>query len=145
MKLNLLNTAYGLVPCYDTDYDEKKKLSIGKIYQVEIKEIRNIDFHRKYFALIHCAWEYVPEHHQRDLYNNSVEKFRKTIEIASGHCETIYDIFDGKFYDIPKSISFEKMDNTEFSKLYERVVQTLFLTVLKDISQEEFEKNLINF
>ena len=28
MKLQVLNTAHGLVPLYDADYDEKKKLKV---------------------------------------------------------------------------------------------------------------------
>jgi hypothetical protein len=59
MKLFLQNTTHGLIPCYDADYDEKKKLKAGKVYKVEIKLARNYDFHKKYFALINCAWEYI--------------------------------------------------------------------------------------
>lgn len=77
MKIRLLNTARGLIPCYDDDFDEKKKLKIGE--------------------------EYVAE------------------------------------------IAFDKMDEAEFSELYERVKDVLFEVFLKNISIEEFEANLINF
>ena len=62
MKLQLKNTMSGLVPINDASYDEKKKLKIGQVYEVTIKLVRNYDFHKKYFALINCAWEYLPEH-----------------------------------------------------------------------------------
>jgi len=77
MKIRLLNTARGLIPCYDDDFDEKKKLKIGE--------------------------EYVAE------------------------------------------IAFDKMDEAEFSELYERVKDVLFEVFLKNISIEEFEANLMNF
>lgn len=52
MKLNLLNTAHGLVPMYEDDFDEKKKLRIGQVYKADITVPRNTSFHRKAFALI---------------------------------------------------------------------------------------------
>ncbi|WP_427910585.1 DUF1367 family protein [Parabacteroides chongii] len=48
-------------PCYDSDYDEKKKLKLGHTYKARITLARNIDFHRKYFQLINTAWAYQNE------------------------------------------------------------------------------------
>ena len=45
----MLNTASGLRPCYDSDYDEKKKLKLGKIYKAKITLARNYDNLKKYF------------------------------------------------------------------------------------------------
>ena len=58
MKLLLKNTASGLVPIYDDDFDEKKKLKIGQVYEVSIKLVRNYEFHKKYFALIRICIEF---------------------------------------------------------------------------------------
>lgn len=55
MKLQLLNTTRGLVPLYDEDFEEKKKLKLGTEYTAEIKVSRNSKFHRKYFALLNAA------------------------------------------------------------------------------------------
>lgn len=55
MKLLLLNTAQGLKPCYDEDFEERKKLKIGQEYMADVKVPRNLEFHKKYFALIKCA------------------------------------------------------------------------------------------
>lgn len=144
MKLNLLNTISGLIPLYDADYDEKKKLKIGSIYEVTIRLSRNIDFHRKYFALIQCAWEYQNER-TVNHFKNDINVFRKTVEIAAGWCEPVYSIDRKEWLDLPKSIAFDKMDNTEFTDLYDRVKDVLFKYFLKHITCEEFEKNLINF
>ena len=144
MKLFLQNTARGLIPLYDADYDKKKKLKIGETYKVEIKLARNIQFHRLYFALINCAWEYQPES-VVGHFKNSVELFRKTVEMSAGHCDTIYSIPRKQWIETPKSISFDKMDETEFKDLYEKVKDVLFIIFLKNISEEEFMKNLSNF
>lgn len=144
MKLNLLNTSSGLKPMYDEDFDEKKKLKIGEVYEATIKRPRNLSFHKKYFALINCAWEYQNER-AVEHFHNSVESFRKTIEVATGWCEPVYSIERKEWNEVPKSIAFDKMDEDEFTELYERVKDVLFKYFLKNISVEEFEKNLINF
>ena len=144
MKLFLQNTTRGLVPLYDADYDEKRKLKIGQVYSATIRLERNYEFHKKYFALIGCAWEFQNEKAQKHFKNN-VENFRKTIEIASGHCDTVYNLKLKSWTDIPKSISFDKMDNSEFQELYERTKDVLFEVFLRSISKDEFLTSLANF
>lgn len=143
MKLLLLNTSEGLKPCYDADFEEKKKLRLGETYSAEIKLARNIDFHRKYFKLINLAWEYQNE--KRQAHFKTVENFRKYIEVAAGHSELFYSPRLKDWVEIPKSISFEKMDNAEFQDLYERVKNVLFSVFLTHITEAEFMKDLIKF
>lgn len=144
MKLKLLNTVQGLKPLYDEDFDEKKKLKIGDVYTAEIKKSRNIQFHRKYFALINCAWAYQNER-VINGYHNNIDHFRKSLEIAAGWSETLYSISRKEYFEVPKSIAFDKMDETEFMDLYENVKRVLFETFLRHVDEEEFMKNLINF
>ena len=144
MKLLLLNTSEGLKPCYDEDYDNKKKLKLGVVYQVEIKKARNVEFHRKYFKLINLSWEYQNEGVVNHFKNN-VDLFRKTVEMSAGHCDTIYSIPRNEWIETPKSISFDKMDEIEFQDLYDRVKDVLFTVFLKKVSEEEFMRNLVNF
>ena len=144
MKLHCTNTASGLVPCYDADFEEKRKLKIGQTYEVEIKLARNYQFLKKYFALIACAWEYQSEK-VRAFFGESKEGFRKTVEVAAGWYEPVYDLSKREWVHTPKSISFRTMSAEEFNSLYERVKDVLFTTFLRGISVEEFEKNLINF
>jgi len=144
MKIHCTNTAYGLVPNYDSDFDEKKKLKIGRVYKCEIKLARNYEFHQKYFALINCAWEYQNERRQV-FFKEDISCFRKSVEIAAGHCDLIYLLDRKEWIETPKSISFEKMDNAAFSDLYENVKRVLFSIFLTHINEEEFMKNLVNF
>lgn len=145
MKIILMNTTYGLIPCYDEDYEEKKRLKIGEYYTADFKLIRNPKFHRKYFALLGVAWEFVPEYQQNALYKNSRDKFRKTIQMAAGYSETIYNIETNSFIETPLSIAYEQLDNLEFETLYNSVLDTLYNTVFKNISEEDYKKHLTNF
>lgn len=144
MKILVQNTIHGLVPLYDADYDEKKRLKIGTVYSVEVREKRNYEFHKKYFALIACAWEYMTEN-QHNFFKNSIESFRKTMQIEAGHYELVYSHKRKEWVEESKSISFEKMDNLEFQTIYDNVKRVIFEVVLKNISEQEFNNNLINF
>lgn len=144
MKINLYNAIDGLKPLYDDDYDNKRKLKIGHVYVADIKQLRNVKFHRKYFSLVNTAWEYLTER-QTAFFSGNKDTFRKTIEIAAGYYEPVYSIARREWIQQARSIAFDKMSEDEFSELYERVKDVLFATFLKNVSQEEFLKNLINY
>lgn len=143
MKLLVINTPRGLVPLDDDDFEEKKKLKLGQTYSVEVKVARNVDFHRKYFALIAYAWEFLDERETATF--KSKDNFRKYLEISAGHCDVIFHPKLQEFVEIPKSISFGKMDNTAFSELYERVKDVIFSIIGDRVTREEFERLLIDF
>lgn len=143
MKLLVINTPRGLIPCGDDDYDEKKKLKIGQAYTVEVRVARNVDFHRKYFALIAYAWEFLNEKELATF--KTKDNFRKYLEISAGHCEVIFHPRLQEFVEIPKSISFGSMDNAEFSDLYQRVKDVVLSIIGNRVTREEFERILIDF
>lgn len=143
MKLLLQNTSHGLIPLYDADYEEKKRLKIGEVYTCEIKQSRNIDFHRKYFALINCAWHLQSEARKEKI--KTVELFRKSVQLAAGYCELVYSHKHKDFIEMPSSISFEKLDNIAFERLYKDVRHVIDTVFCSHISIEDFEKYLINF
>ena len=143
MKLLVTNTLRGLVPLGDEDYDEKKKLKLGQTYSVEIKVVRNVDFHRKYFALIAYAWEFLNE--QEVATFKTKENFRKYVEISAGHCDVIFHPKYQDFVEIPKSISFGSLDNAGFSDLYQRVKDVIFSIIGNRVSEQEFERLLLDF
>lgn len=144
MKIKVQNTVSGLVPLTDNDYDNKKKLKLGEVYEVSIKQVRNYRFHRKYFALINLSWEYMNEK-QQAFFRNNKDVFRKSIELTAGFCEPVWNNNLKQMVEVPISISFDSMDELEFRDLYDRVKDVLFETALKSISVEEFEKNLGSF
>ena len=143
MKLLVINTPRGLVPLGDDDYEQKRKLKLGETYSVEVKVVRNVDFHRKYFALIAYAWEFLDERETEKFKDK--DNFRKYLEIAAGHCEVIFHPRLQEFVEIPKSIAFAKMDNTAFSGLYGRVKDVIFSIIGDRVTQEEFERLLNDF
>lgn len=143
MKLYLQNTEYGLRPCSDTDATLKHKLKIGSVYEAEIKEVRNYQFLRKYFALIRCGFAFLTPSQQE--FFKSADGLRDTVQIAAGYYEVYYSIKRREWVEQSKSISFEKMEESEFSELYEAVKLVLFSTFLKDVDEKTFLRELVNF
>jgi hypothetical protein len=141
MKINLVVTELGLIPATDDDKTQLKTLKRGTIVDAKITEYRNYAFLRKYFALINCAWEYLSEEQQRFFYDNK-DSFRKTVEVAAGHCEPVYNRTRNEWIDMPKSVAFDKLTESEFSQLYERVKDVLYNLFLTSVNREEFENQL---
>lgn len=148
MKINVLNTSSGFVPLTDEDYEEKKKLKIGREYQADFKMIRNYEFHKKFFALINCAFEYLNEEQTERLGGDNRfgrRNFRKEMLKAAGVVDMYYSITRDEMVIEAKSISFGNMDEAEFRDVYDAVKGAIFRTVLRGISEEEFNRNLIGF
>lgn len=144
MKIFVKNTNLGLIPLFDSDYDNRKKLKLDEVYKVEVTKARNVEFHRKYFALINTGWEYLNEEQQK-FFHESKEGFRKTIQIAAGYYSRIYSISRNEWIEESQSISFEKMDEFEFRELYAKVREVIFSLIEGNVSEEEFLINLADF
>ena len=145
MKLMLQNTAVGLVPLYESDFDEKRKLKVGQVYQADVKVIRNIQFHRKMFAMLNTAWMLLPEKTQNGF--RSFEGFRAYLLVAAGFFDVYYNPRLKEFVETPKSMSFASMDDVEFSDCYDRIKDVIWgiLSTRVNITRAVFEQYLANF
>ena len=145
MKILLQNTALGLVPLYDSDLDEKRKLKVGQVYQADIKVVRNINFHRKMWAMLNTAWALLPEKTQNGF--RSFEGFRAYLLVAAGFYDTYFSPRLKEFVEVPKSMSFASMDDAEFSDCYNAIKDVIWgiLSSRVSITQEMFETYLANF
>lgn len=141
MKINLVNTSEGFKCATDDDFEKKRLLKKGVTYECTIKEKRNLKFHRLYFSLINCAWSYLNEE-QQSFFKNNEDVFRKCVEVAAGHYELCYSFARKEWIECPKSIAFDKLTESDFSTLYERVKDVLYNIFLKSINKEQFENQL---
>lgn len=134
MKLLLRNTLSGLQPLYPSDYDQKRKLKLGEVYEAEIKNPRNYMFLRKFFALVNLG------HENTDL-DMPFETYRKYILMKAGYFKA-YQTPKGVFYEAD-SISFGSMEQDVFEEVYSRVLDV----IIKEIgsTKEEVMKQLMEF
>lgn len=135
MDALVTRTERGLVAVSEEDENKLAKIPLGKVVKIAFGSQRNLLHHRKYFKLIQVAWDYQPQT-VRDFYKDK-EIFRKTIELACGHCDVIYDISNERFVEIPRSISFESMSQEDFSELYNKVIRLIVEKFLVHLSPED--------
>jgi hypothetical protein len=117
MEIWVKNTFRGLVPMYDTDLDNKKKLKIDQEYLVTVKMPRNIKFHRKMFALYNLVFQNQEQYRLLD-------DLRRDITIEAGFYRERTNI-NGEVIKEAESISFANMDDDVFSQLYNRSLDVI--------------------
>jgi len=134
MELYVKNTLHGLMPLYPADFEEKKKLKLGKEYKCTIVNPRNYQFHKKFMALINIG-------HQNTEFDMPFDTYRRYITTKAGYFKS-YTTKKGTYFEA-ESISFSNMTQDKFEELYSRVIDV----IIKDIgvTNEEIENELINF
>lgn len=142
-------TSWALLPAHQQDEDEIKKLPNGQPVRCKVTRIRNVDHHRKYFALLNYAFDvWEPGN---SIMENAVsmkvmsgeleieknfDRFRKDIAILAGFYIATYRT-DNTARIEAKSISFANMDQDEFEKLYDKTIDVIIKHVLRNYTGDE--------
>lgn len=123
-----------LVPAYDSDSEAIKSLKSDEVVSCKITRPRNLEHHRKFFALMNLCFN------NQDKYD-SPEVLRKVLTLKAGYYDEV--VTDKGVVYLPKSISFSKMDQSEFQVFYGRFLDV----VCKEIGvfQGEIENELMDF
>lgn len=116
-KISLVRTLSGFKPAFDSDFELAKKIKLNEPYEYEYKKPRNYKFHKKFFALVKMVFD------NQEQYTN-IEHLRKDLIIESGNYDLRHDLLGVEIREA-KSISFANMDETEFSELYNSVVDVI--------------------
>ena len=138
-------TSYALVPAHQTDEDALKKLPMTMPLRVKVTRMRNVQFHRKYFALLNYAfdvWEppevivdtLVPSRTQ--MPEKNFDRFRHDIIILAGFYDSYFRV-NGSTRIEAKSISFSSMDQDEFDILYDKTIDVIIKHVLNNYTGDE--------
>lgn len=118
--LYLTRTVHGLGPVDDAAKDILRKIKLGKMVRCEISQPRNIQHHRKFFALLNTVWQAAGEW-------PTVDDLLIELKIKLGITKDVVVRESGEVVKIVGSISFAAMDQLEFEKFYERAIQALCL------------------
>lgn len=145
MKLLLTCTPRGLVPVYDEDWEEKRKLKVGQDYTADIRLARNTKFHNKYIKFLKVSFSCLPQSVQDEYFGGKWENWRNELELVIGSYDVVFSFETKKMEHRHRSISFSNMSEEEFQDLYERVVNYAWKVIGKYVSPEMFEQRLINF
>lgn len=146
MDVYLVKTSTGaLVPADEQSAEYLRKQKVGQGFRVEITRVRNVRFHRKFFALLNYAfdaWEPEETFYKGLPVEKSFDQFRADITILAGYYETAVRL-DGTVRVTPKSIAFHRMDEDEFEKLYSAVIDVLLQRIFIDQTRGDVD-NVVN-
>lgn len=131
----LMRKVLGTLRPVDAQGEEiMRSVSNGSIVRVTVKKPRNIKHHRKYWALISLL------HENQERYATP-EELSDAIKCATGHCNVLTRS-DGYEIRVPRSISFGKMDQTEFDRFYERVIDLAVTRIIPGLSREDIKREV---
>ena len=133
-----------MVPADDQSAEMIAKLKQGAGIKFEVKQVRNLGHHRKFYALLNHAfeaWEPVAEYKGVKIEKN-MEQFRNDVIVLAGFYESTVTL-KGEVRMRAKSISFANMDQEEFQALYDKVISVILSRVLTRYTKDDLE-NVIN-
>lgn len=132
-KLWTKKTATGLIP-HDPTEEAFTKLKTGESFLIEIKRVRDPRHHRKFFALLKLVFENQDELEMFDQFRQVFQMRCGLVDVVKTHKTTLY---------LPKSIAFDKMDQTAFEELYNKALDQAELML--GSSRDEIRDALANF
>lgn len=118
MKFTAVRTLSELVP---EDAEEFARVPKGARVMVEYVQKRNYENHKRFFAFIKLTFDMQDHFDDADVY-------RRWLQMKAGYFQTVVTP-KGETIFLPDSIKFEKMDETEFRRLFEKCI-TVFVREL---------------
>lgn len=147
MKAHFVKTSHGLIPNSSESETWYNKIKIGAIVSVNASVMRNYKFHKKLFALLNLSFSYWEPGEISSEYGvpiKNFDRFRKDLTILAGYYHTEIRL-DGSVRVVADSISFSKMDNETFDKIYNSILTIAIekISVLNTMTRDEVN-NLVD-
>jgi len=142
MIIFLIKKLNGLFPADSVELGKLQGLKNGQTYKAKITQPRNVQHHRKYWAMIGLVHENLPE---------EMEKLFKTpndlhteLKLQAGLYDIHYTI-GGKQIPQVRSINFGAMDQLDFEEYYENTIRIISKYILPGITSEDIKNQLLDF
>jgi Protein of unknown function (DUF1367) len=143
MEIAFRKVMGGWSPETEEDAEKTARYKIGAVIHADWKEQRNVKFHRKYFAMLKFAFDHwdVDEYegpHGKVVQKN-FDRFRADVQIMAGYYDLVINL-RGEARADAKSISFGRMDQPSFDKLYSDVANVILQKVLKSYTRDDLDR-----
>lgn len=116
-------------PTDEDSIEYLKKLGQGEVFQATVRKARNYRFLKKYMALIKTGFNCQERY-------TTFEAFREEVTIRAGWYTTHIHM-DGSASLHAKSVAFDAMDELEFEKLYQAVINVLLEHFVAHMTEDE--------
>jgi len=125
-RVALVKVSDSYWPLAQHDIDELGNVAAGEVLMCDVKRNRNVGHHKKGFKLLHLMFD------NQDKFDD-FETFRDWVQIAAGIVERIIGP-EGELYYKIKSLAFDKMDQSEFEKVYNKIVTVAYEKLGQDFA-----------
>lgn len=146
----LIKTPNGLQPANDEQFELMKRVGLGNVIEVSWKEVRNYEYHKKFFAMLNIGFDaFEPPETQfkgKPVMKN-FDRFRKDCIIQAGYYDVVANL-NGEVRAEAHSIKFGRMKQEDFEKLYNAVANVLLIKVLRNYTRPDLDnvvQQLIRF
>lgn len=125
---------FGLSPTDDASEAALKSVKLGECVELKLKRPRNLQQHRLFWALMQKVYEN-QEHY------TSPEQVCTAFKFACGLTESIKTARG--IIQVPKSISFAKMDQIQFNEFFKLAVDFCVAEVIPGLKSEDLEREVL--
>lgn len=123
-----------LIPAMEDEAEKLRRFKIGETVRCQVAQIRNYEYHKKWFSLIKFAFdtwtETAPEreYHGQQVQPN-FDRFRRDITILAGFFTPVFAV-NGEVRLEAHSISFANMDQETFENLFSKTIDVILQKIL---------------
>lgn len=121
-------------PVLELDAERLKRFKVGEPFRAEVRKPRNGQHHRLGMGMLQWVFD------NQDRFDQ-FEDFLVEIKLRTGHYRE-HITLRGKVIYVPKSISFERMDEVEFGEWRSRAVDVVLKYFMPGMDTPEFESAL---
>jgi hypothetical protein len=129
MEILLIRTPGGFAPADDEAQDQVKKFKLGALAKMDVVQMRNGAFFRKWWALVKLGYDYFvdtcePQEYKGQPVLPEFDRFRKDVTILAGFYRPVWNV-NGEMRIEPESLAWSNMDEDRFAKLYDATIRVL--------------------
>lgn len=129
MEILLIRTPSGFMPADDEAQDQIKKFRLGSLAKLDVVQMRNGAFFRKWWALVKLGYDYFIDTCETQEFKGQqvrpeFERFRKDITILAGFYRPVWNV-NGEMRIEAESLAWANMTEERFDKLYNATIEVL--------------------
>lgn len=141
MEMLLLRTPVGFIPAGDAELEKCRRVKMGATIRAEVTQPRNYRFLQKWMVLATLAFDRWSETCEPQEYKGvpvepNFERFRKDLVVLCGYYTPVYNV-RGECRLEADSLSFAKMDEETFEKLFSQTITAILKHILPNAGLSE--------
>ena len=125
-----------LVPTDRHSEELLKGLPDRTCFKVEVRQPRNVDHHRKYWALIQAIFPHQSQY-------ATTRHLHEALKLSVGHFDMIESL-KGVKVPVTRETNFNKMDQKEFEQFYDKVVELILTRLLPGVGKAHLEAQVVD-